>query len=168
MIIAIPRPFYLLVLMIVALISLVTCFVLQYVAHIPPCPLCIYERIPYAILFLGGLGGLCFSRFPLRALIWIFWITFLASTGLASYHVAIEYGILPSPSTCASLFSMGDIHTVQDFQNLLPSHPSYSCNEVSATFLSISLTAYNLLLSLSLLALLTVGLFFKSFIQEKE
>ena len=71
----------------------------QYLGGLAPCPLCIDQRWPHAIAI--GLGLLLLA-WPKRALAVLAGLTVLVGAGIAGYHVGIEQGWWPGPTTCTA------------------------------------------------------------------
>ena len=128
-------------------------FFFQYVMKLPPCPLCLEQRIafyfsvPLAVMLLLALqygasrkvvvvGFLAIAAFML-------W-----NTGLATYHAGIEWKWWPGPAECS-----GPIDKFGPAQNLLKSLNSISlirCDQAAWRFLGLSLAGWNVLVSLGL------------------
>jgi disulfide bond formation protein DsbB len=120
---------------------------LQYLGGLPPCPLCIQQRWPYlALIVLGGVGW----RARPRAMLGLSTLALLVGAGLAAYHVGIEQGWWALPAGCVA---GGGAESVEELKRLLAEAPP-ACDQVSFTFLGLSLAGWNLVASL-LLALFT-------------
>jgi disulfide bond formation protein DsbB len=119
---------------------------LQYLAGLPPCPLCIWQRWPYvALIVLGGVG---WRAWP-RAMLGLATLVLLVGAGLAAYHVGIEEGWWALPASCVA---GGDAESIEDLKRLLAEAPP-ACDQVSF-ILGLTLAGWNLVASL-LLALFT-------------
>ena len=120
---------------------------LQYLGGLPPCPLCIWQRWPYvALIVLGGVGW----RARPRAMLGLATLVLLVGAGLAAYHVGIEQGWWALPAGCVA---GGGAESVEELKRLLAEAPP-ACDQVSFTFLGLTLAGWNLVASL-LLALFT-------------
>ncbi|MGB0920525.1 MAG: disulfide bond formation protein B [Alphaproteobacteria bacterium] len=127
----------------------------QYLADLPPCPLCIEQRIPHLAAILFGLLGFVGDRnntapgFPLS-------MSLLAAlalivTGLMGVnHAGIEYGWWAGPDSCTQGASAG---TIEDLMAQIERQSVVMCDEAPWTLLNISLAGYNALISLGLSAL---------------
>jgi disulfide bond formation protein DsbB len=122
-------------------------FALQYVGGLPPCPLCIWQRWPYAALIALGVAG---WRWHPRAMLGAATLVLVAGAGIAAYHLGIEQGWWALPASCVA---GGDAASVEELKRLLAEAPP-ACDQVSFTFLGLTLAGWNLLASL-LLALFT-------------
>ena len=118
---------------------------LQYLGGLPPCPLCIWQRWPYVALIALGLVG---WRWHPRAMLGVATMVLLGGAGLAVYHIGIEQGWWALPAGCAA---GGDAQSVEDLKRLLAEAPP-ACDQVSFTFLGLSLAGWNIVASLALAA----------------
>ncbi len=133
----------LLLLAFVAADTLLIVFALQYVADLAPCRMCLWQRWPFAIMIVLGLGGAFWKP---RLALAIAVPLLLGSAGLAGYHVAVEEGWIALPSGCTA---GGDAASVEELKALLADAPP-SCDQVGFTLLGLSLAGWNLLVSLIL------------------
>jgi disulfide bond formation protein DsbB len=116
---------------------------LQYVGGLPPCPLCIWQRWPYVALVALGVIG--WRAYP-RAILALATLVLLAGAGLAAYHVGIEQGWWALPAGC---IAGGNAESIEDLRRLLAEAPP-ACDQVSFTFLGLTLAGWNLVASLAL------------------
>ena len=118
---------------------------LQYLGGLPPCPLCIWQRWPYVALIALGLAGWCWHP---RAALGLAVVVLLVGAGLGAYHVGIEQGWWALPAGCVA---GGNAESVEDLRRMLAEAPP-ACDQVSFTFLGLSLAGWNLVVSLLLAA----------------
>ena len=118
---------------------------LQYLGGLPPCPLCIWQRWPYVALIALGLAG---WRWHPRAALGLAVVVLLVGAGLGAYHVGIEQGWWALPAGCVA---GGNAESVEDLRRMLAEAPP-ACDQVSFTFLGLSLAGWNLVVSLLLAA----------------
>jgi disulfide bond formation protein DsbB len=118
---------------------------LQYLGGLPPCPLCVWQRWPYvAVVALGLIGW----RWRPRLMLALTAPALLIGAGLGAYHVGIEQGWWALPAGCAA----GEgAQSVEDLKRLLAEAPP-ACDQVSFTFLGLSLAGWNVITSLALAA----------------
>jgi disulfide bond formation protein DsbB len=136
----------------VSALALLAALALQYLFGLPPCPLCVWQRWPYLLAVALTAGGLLLEV-PRTALVLVL-LALLAGVGLAAYHVGVEEGVFALPGTCAAA---GQARTVEELRRLLDEAPP-RCDEVSASFLGLSLAGWNLVLGLLLSAAAALGL----------
>jgi disulfide bond formation protein DsbB len=134
----------------------------QYVVKLPPCPLCLEERLPYHIVIplslLMAIAALV--RAP-RSLIVVGFIaimaTVLCGAALGAYHAGVEWHWWPGPSDCSG--PVTDFSAKGPLLDQLQSIHVVRCDEAAWRFLGISLAGYNVVISLALAAIAAFGLF---------
>jgi disulfide bond formation protein DsbB len=132
----------------------------QYVLKLPPCPLCLEERLPYHIVIplslLMAIAALV--RAP-RALIAVGFIAIIiamvSGAALGAYHAGVEWRWWPGPAECTG--PMTDF-TKGPLINQLQSIQLVRCDEAAWRFLGVSLAGYNVLVSLLVAAIAVLGL----------
>jgi disulfide bond formation protein DsbB len=133
----------------------------QYVLKLPPCPLCLEERMPYHIVIPLSLllAIAAIVRAP-RALIVIGFLAIiaamLASAALGAYHAGVEWGWWPGPVDCSGPIT--DFTVNGPLLKQLQSIRVVRCDEAAWRFLGLSLAGYNVLISLALAAIAAFGL----------
>ena len=137
-----------LLLALAALAALGTVYALQYLGGFAPCRMCIWQRWPFGVLAVVGLIGA--FAWP-RAMLTVALLTMLASIGLAAYHVGVEQGWIALPAGCSTV---GDANSVEELKAMLKAAPP-TCDQVSFTFLGLSLAGWNVIGS-TILALFTL------------
>jgi disulfide bond formation protein DsbB len=120
-------------------------FAFQYLGGAAPCPLCIWQRYPYAVLIALGVIGSCWQP---RAMLALAALVLLVGAGLAGYHYGVEQGWFALPAGCAA---GGEATTIEELRRMLREAPP-ACDQVRFTVLGLSLAAWNLLASLGLAA----------------
>jgi disulfide bond formation protein DsbB len=118
---------------------------LQYLGDLPPCPLCVWQRWPWlGVAALGLIGW----RWRPRVMLALAAPALLVGTGLGAYHMGVEQGWWALPAGCAA----GEgAQSVEDLKRLLAEAPP-ACDQVSFTFLGLSLAGWNVVTSLALAA----------------
>lgn len=118
----------------------------QYVGGLAPCSLCLWQRWPHVIIVLLAAIApiLRMKSFFLIAIA----ITAGVSVVLAAYHTGVEWGFWDGPNGCAANFNAGsDLKSITD--NLLAT-PRVRCDEVTWSFLGLSMASWNGLFSLDM------------------
>ena len=127
----------------------------QYVGGLYPCELCLLERWPYyvgipiALLawLAGGRSGL---QVPGIALFLLFLI-YTVSGGLAFYHVGVEQHWFAGPTACTG--PGGAAHSVEELKAQLLAQQPVRCDEVQWSLFGVSLAGLNLVASVVLAGL---------------
>lgn len=117
----------------------------QYLGGLAPCPLCVYQRWPYALV-IALAGAALVAPWP-RALLALCALALAGNAALAGYHVGVEQGWFALPAGCQAV-GIGAT-TVDELRALLAAAPP-RCDEVAWSFLGLSMAAWNGLLALGL------------------
>jgi disulfide bond formation protein DsbB len=134
----------------------------EFVLKIPPCPLCLEERIPYHVVIpLSLLVAIAaIVRAPPKLLIVGFIaivVAVLCNVVLGTYHAGVEWHLWAGPTDCTG--PLTDLKTGGSIINQLQSIHVVRCDEAAWRLLGISLAGYNVLISLALAAIAGFGLF---------
>ena len=133
-----------------SIIALVSAFFIEYILGHKPCNLCILERIPYFLAVIVILLNYKFIEFE-KFFILFLTIIFLFGTVLSLYHLGIEQGLIQESLVC-DLKSGSNLLSKEEILKQLQ-EKSVSCKDVTFKIFGLSLTSYNILISL----LITVG-----------
>lgn len=117
----------------------------QFLGGLPPCPLCVWQRVPHAVVIVLMLAALW--RLPPRPALALAGVALLVGTGLAAYHVGVEQGLIGS--ACDG--GLGAT-TIEDLRAQLAAQTGPACSQVAWSFLGISMAGWNGLISLALAA----------------
>ena len=134
----------------VSIIALVSAFFIEYILGHQPCNLCILERIPYLLAIIVVLLNYKFIQFE-KFFILLLTIIFLTGTALSLYHLGIEQGFIQESLVC-DLKSGSNLLSKEEILKQLQ-EKSISCKDVTFKIFGLSLTSYNILISL----LITIG-----------
>ena len=129
----------------VSIIALVSAFFIEYILGHQPCNLCILERIPYLLAIIVVLLNYEFNQFE-KFFILLLIIIFLAGTILSLYHLGIEQGFIEESLVC-DLKSGSNLLSKEEILKQLQ-EKSISCKDVTFKIFGLSLTSYNVLISL--------------------
>ena len=131
--------------LLISIIALISAFFIEYILGHQPCNLCILERIPYFLAIIVILLNYKFIQFE-KFFILFLTIIFLFGTVLSLYHFGIERGLIQESLVCdlkngSNLLSKEEI--LKELQE-----KSVSCKDVTFKMFGLSLTSYNILISL--------------------
>jgi disulfide bond formation protein DsbB len=122
----------------------------QYLGHLPPCELCLWQRWPHVAAAVVGLGGPLFIRIRLveRGAAWgiaaLAALLVAISGAVGVYHAGIEWHWWPGPQSCTgSAFQYTGGH-------LDLNAPVVMCDRAAWRLFGISMAGYNALISLAL------------------
>ena len=135
----------------ISFIALISAYFIEYILGHQPCNLCVYERIPYFLAILIVLINYKYNKLE-KYLILSLAIIFLIATILSLYHLGIEQGFIQESLLC----DLEKGANIVDKDELLKQlqQKSISCKDVTFKIFGLSLTSYNIIISL----LLTIGL----------
>ena len=129
----------------ISIVALSSAFFIEYILGHQPCNLCILERIPYLLAIIIILLNYKFVHLEKRFMLLLILI-FLAATILSLYHLGIEQGFIEESLVCdlkdgSNLLSKEEILKQLQERNI-------SCKDVTFKILGLSLTTYNIIVSI--------------------
>ncbi|MBK8909373.1 MAG: disulfide bond formation protein B [Rhodospirillales bacterium] len=133
--------------------ALAAAFAGEHLFGLQPCILCLYERVPYAVvLVLAGLAlFLPVDRRHRAFMVAACGIVFAAAAGLAVYHVGVEQHWWSAIAGCAG--ALPETMTIESLKaEISAPSPRKPCDEVDWRLFGISLAGYNAIASAVLAA----------------
>ena len=131
--------------LLISIIALISAFFIEYILGHQPCNLCILERIPYFLAIIVILLNYKFIEFE-KFFILFLTILFLFGTVLSLYHLGIEQGLIQESLVC-DLKSGSNLFSKEEILKQLQ-EKSVSCKDVTFKMFGLSLTSYNILISI--------------------
>ena len=130
---------------IISVVALASAFFIEHALGHQPCNLCILERIPYLMAIIIIVLNYKFIHLE-KYFILLLILVFLAATILSLYHLGIEQGFIEESLVCdlkngSNLLSKEDILRQLQEKNV-------SCKDVTFKILGLSLTSYNIIISI--------------------
>ena len=141
---------------VISIVALASAFFIEFVLGHQPCNLCILERIPYLlaiIIIILNYKFIHLEKYFLLALA----LTFLVATALSLYHLGIEQGFIKESLVC-DLNNESNLLSKEDILKQLQ-QKSVSCQDVTFKIFGLSLTSYNILISL-IISISTTKIYF--------
>ncbi len=156
-----PPAIAALVIFAVSLATLLGVWYFQLVVKLPPCPLCLEQRLPYYVVIpLALLLSVAARLHAPRSLVAAGFVAILAamlsSAGLGAYHAGVEWRFWAGPADCSG--PVIDFTAKGPLLDQLRSIQVVRCDEAAWRFLGLSLAGYNTLISLALAAVAAFGL----------
>ena len=133
------------IIFLVSTVALLSAFFIEYILGHQPCNLCIFERIPYLLAIIIILFNLKFNQFE-KFFILLLVIVFLFGTILSLYHLGIEQGFIQESLVC-DLKNGSNLLSKEEILKQLQ-EKDISCKDVTFKIFGLSLTSYNILISL--------------------
>jgi len=143
---------YLKIIFFISLISIISAFFIEYSLGHQPCNLCLIERIPYGLTIILIILNFFLKKkeqFIILLLILIFSFSLL----LSFYHFGIEQGFFEESAVCG-IKNVSDIISKEEILKQLQTK-TVSCKDVTFRIFGLSLTTFNIVISLILVILLT-------------
>ena len=135
----------------ISLIALISAYFIEYILGHQPCSLCLYERVPFFLAILIVLINYKYDKLE-KYFILLLAIIFFIATILSLYHIGIEQGFIQESFLCDLKKGANIIDKDEILKQL--QQKSISCKDVTFKIFGLSLTNYNIIISL----LLTIGL----------
>ena len=141
---------------IISIVALTSAFFIEYVLGHQPCNLCIFERTPYLLAIIIILLNYKFIHLE-KYFILALTLIFIVASALSLYHLGIEQGFIKESLVCdlnngSNLLSKEDIIKQLQQKNV-------SCQDVTFKIFGLSLTTYNILISI-LISISTAKIYF--------
>lgn len=121
----------------------------QYIGGLPPCELCIWQRLAHvAVLCWAGAALLVPGRTG-RISAFIAGAAMAGSVAVASFHAGVEQGWWQGFTACTAA-AFGAL-TVDDMMKAIEAAPVIRCDAIPWSWAGLSMAAWNAVLSLALL-----------------
>jgi len=154
----IKAEFCLKIIFLLSLIALISAYFIEYFLGHQPCNLCLIERIPYGLsIILISMMFLLKKNEKFITLLLI--ITFIFSFAISLYHFGIEQSFFEESAVC-DVNNFSENATKEDLLNQL-SKKTISCKDVTFQIFGLSLTSFNIAISLLFIITLT-KIYFKN------
>ena len=136
--------------LIISILALISAYFIEYFLGYQPCNLCLLERIPYALSIIIILANFKI-KFNDKSILLVLIIIFVVSALLSIYHFGIEQGLIEESFVCSTKdnLNLNKEQLLQELQKM-----NISCKNVAFTIFGLSLTTYNILLSVIISATL--------------
>ena len=144
------------IIFLISVVALALAFFIEYVLGYQPCNLCILERIPYLLAIIIIILNYKFIHLE-KYFILLLTLIFTVATILSLYHLGIEQGFIKESLVCdlnngSNLLSKEEI--LQQLQQ-----KNVNCQDVTFKIFGLSLTTYNIILSL-VICIITMKMYF--------
>jgi len=124
-------------------------YVAEYAFGLEPCPLCLYQRVPYGVTLALGLAALVAPWGAIRAAaVALAGAAYLIGAGIAVHHVGVERHWWASVAACGGALP-ADM-TVAELRAALAGPPAKPCDAVDWTLFGVSMAGYNAVVSILL------------------
>jgi disulfide bond formation protein DsbB len=147
---------YLILLFSICLTTLSVAYFIEYFLGYQPCNLCLIERIPYILALIILLINYKFKKNEIFLCVLLLLI-FLFSFFISVYHLSIEQGLINESSVCGvndGSYSTSKDEILKSLQQI-----NLNCKDVAIRIFGLSLTSYNILVSI-LMFVISVKIYF--------
>ena len=144
--------FYLKCILIISFISIFSAYFIEYALGHQPCNLCLIERIPYGLTIFLITFNYFFNKNE-KFIILLLLLIFLFSLIISSYHLGIEQGFFDESTVCG-VKNAAEIISKDEILKQLQ-EKDVSCKDVTFKIFGMSLTSFNIIISLIILIILT-------------
>ena len=143
---------YLKAIFLISLVSIISAFYIEYALGQQPCNLCLMQRIPYGLSIILVVLNF-FLRKNEQFIILLLIFTFCFSFIISFYHFGIEQGFFEESAFCG-LKNASDIISKEELLKQLQIL-TVGCKDVTFRIFGLSLTTFNMIISLIFVFLLT-------------
>jgi disulfide bond formation protein DsbB len=142
---------YLKIIFLISLISIISAYFIEYVLGYQPCNLCLIERIPFALSIILIILNYLFNQNK-QFIILLLILVFAFSLLISFYHFGIEQGFFEESTVCG----IKDANNIISKEELLKQLQlkTISCKDVTFRIFGLSLSAFNIVISLVIFILL--------------
>ncbi len=146
--------------------ALTAAFMFEYIGNLRPCSLCIYQRIPHALIIILSLIWLINAQYrKVNIVVGILSvIILLGGATIAGFHVGVEEHLWEGTQECGNNL---EGTSVEAMRLKLLQEPIARCDEIVWSMLGISMAGYNVLLSI-IMAALALGTTFKLHLKREN
>lgn len=143
--------FYLKLVFIISLVTIILAYFIEYVLGYQPCNLCLLERIPYGLSMILILANYIFIKND-KFIILLLILLFAFSLTISFYHFGIEQGFFEESAVCG-VNNSAEILSKEELLKQLQKK-TISCKDVTFKIFGLSLTTFNIVLSLIIFCML--------------
>jgi disulfide bond formation protein DsbB len=143
-----------------SVLALAAAFTAEFALHMPPCILCLAQRVPYALAII--LAGVCLWWPGTRhVMLGLLCALFLINAGIAAYQVGIEqklWGLDEGGNGQICTAPNLAVENIKDLYQSMSGTPVGDCAHPAFNFHGITFAVMNVLLSLCLFLLAARGI----------
>jgi disulfide bond formation protein DsbB len=133
----------------IATLTLIFALVAEYMGF-APCPLCIYQRLPYALIIAVSILALSIKKLR-EHLALLLILAQVTSILLSAYHSAIEFGWIDPLDTCSGTTDYSKL-SLDEIKNHINDAPIANCAVPSVVIFGLSMAQWNFIFNIFLIA----------------
>lgn len=135
------------------LLTIISAYIIEIIAKVPPCKLCVYQRIPYFIIIFAGFISFIFKKEIIFLYISLF--TFFVNFCVSIFHSLVERKLISYNIGCSS--SNENFEDIESLRMSLENTPIAKCDEIIFSIFGLSLANINFIV---LTLLITINILF--------
>ncbi len=120
-------------------IALGMAMVAQHGFALPPCPLCVWQRWPYAVAIALGVLALVVPRAGVMLLL-LAAVAFAVSAGVGVFHAGVEQGFWKGLESCSAVSTPDSLADLK--AQIMGTQPA-RCDQIPFAFLGLSIAGWN-------------------------
>ena len=124
------------------LLTIISAYIVEIFAKVPPCKLCIYQRIPYFIIIFVGIVSLIFKKEVI--FLYLSLLIFFTNFFISFFHSLVERKLISYDAGCSS--SNENFEDIESLRMSLENTPIAKCDEITFSILGLSLANINLII----------------------
>ena len=124
------------------LLTIISAYIVEIFAKVPPCKLCIYQRIPYLIIIFVGIVSLIFKKELI--FLYLSLLTFFINFFISFFHSLVERKLIRYDVGCSS--SNESFEDIESLRMSLENTPIAKCDEINFSIFGLSLANINLII----------------------
>tara|TARA_B100000963_G_scaffold352545_1_gene365871 strand:+ start:162 stop:638 length:477 start_codon:yes stop_codon:yes gene_type:complete len=124
------------------LLTIISAYIIEIFAKVPPCKLCVYQRIPYLIIIF--LGFVFFILKKEIIFLYLSLLNFFANFFISFFHSLVERQVISYNIGCSS--SSENFEDIETLRMSLENTPIAKCDEITFSVFGLSLANMNLLI----------------------
>ena len=124
------------------LLTIISAYIVEIFAKVPPCKLCIYQRIPYLIIIFLGFVSFIFKKEMI--FLYLSLLIFFVNFFISFFHSLIERKIISYNIGCSLTSETFD--NIESLRMSLENTPIAKCDEITFSIYGLSLANINLII----------------------
>jgi disulfide bond formation protein DsbB len=137
----------------ICLALLSAALIAQYGFGLTPCELCLWQRVPYAVIAVIAFAALLKDRKWTPWVLGLIAVFYLIETGIALHHLGVEQDWWNSAAGCGFQATGQDI---KEMYERIVTAPAVACDQPEWFFLGVSMAGWNAVIA-ALLAVFTAA-----------
>jgi disulfide bond formation protein DsbB len=138
-------------------VSLLVAYFTEFVLGYKPCPLCLYQRVPYFVIIFISILSIVYKKIYKIGLI-ILICSIVSSIIISGYHSGVEKKIFHPLETCLKKIPLEKEVDADSYLDFIDSQESVSCTEAPFKILGLSMADYNFLINILVIYIFIMAL----------